>query len=90
VAESPSQATTITSSRADYDTALSASPHAFACLQTLVDSSKIVFGSDYIFATAAAIPLTIKGIRDYSSFDAKDVAAITGGNAMELFPRFKS
>lgn len=72
-----------------YDTALSASPHAFASLQTLVDSSKIVFGTDYIFATQAAVPLTIKGIREYPGFNAKDIVAIEGGNAMDLFPRLK-
>jgi len=72
-----------------YDTALSASPHAFASLQTLVDSSKIVFGTDYIFATQAAVPLTIKGIREYTGFNAKDIAAIERENAMDLFPRLK-
>jgi hypothetical protein len=41
-----------------YDTALSASPHAFASLQTLVDSSQIVFGTDYVCATQDAIPVT--------------------------------
>jgi predicted TIM-barrel fold metal-dependent hydrolase len=72
-----------------YDTALSASPHAFASLLTLVDSSKIVFGTDYIFATQAAVPLTIKGIREYTGFNAKDIAAIERENAMDLFPRLK-
>lgn len=72
-----------------YDAALSASPHAFASLQTLVDSSKIVFGSDYIFATEAAVPVTIKGIREYAGFNEKDLAAIERENAMDLFPRLK-
>jgi predicted TIM-barrel fold metal-dependent hydrolase len=72
-----------------YDTTLSASPHAFASLQTLVDSSKIVFGTDYIFATQTAVPLTIKGIREYAGFNAKDIVAIERENAMNLFPRLK-
>jgi len=72
-----------------YDTALSASPHAFASLLTLVDSSKIVFGTDYIFATQAVVPLTIKGIREYAGFHANDIAAIERENAMDLFPRLK-
>jgi predicted TIM-barrel fold metal-dependent hydrolase len=38
-----------------YDTGLEAFPHAFASLQTLVDSSKILFGTDYIFATQEAV-----------------------------------
>lgn len=72
-----------------YDTALSASPHAFASLQTLVDSSKIVFGSDYPFATQAAMPVTIKGVREYAGFSPKDIAAIWKENATGLFPRLR-
>ena len=52
-----------------YDNALSASPYTFASLQTLVDSSQIVFGSDYVFATEAAVPLTIKGITEHKGFN---------------------
>ncbi len=70
-----------------YDTALSASPHAFASLQTLVDSSQIVFGSDYIFATEAAVPLTIKGITEYKGFSENDVVSIEKNNVKTLFPR---
>ncbi len=72
-----------------YDTALSASPHTFASLQTLVDSSKILFGTDYIFATQDAVPITIKGIEEYSGFNEKDVRAIEKENSLGLFPRFK-
>jgi len=70
-----------------YDTALSASPHAFASLQTLVDNSRIVFGSDYVFATQAAVPVTIEGIREYPGFTAQDQGAIEQENARDLFPR---
>ena len=69
-----------------YDTALSASPHAFACLQTLVDTTQIVFGSDYIWATEPAVPATIKGIREYTGFNEKDITAIENENAKNLFP----
>lgn len=48
-----------------------------------------MFGSDYVFATEAAVPLTIKGVREYGGFDEKDVAAIERENAMGLFPRLK-
>lgn len=72
-----------------YDTALSASPHAFASLLTLVDSSHIVFGSDYVFAPLDAIQLTIKGIKEYAGFNQKDIAAIENENVQNLFPRFK-
>jgi len=72
-----------------YDTALSASPHVFSSLKTLVESSQVVFGSDYIFATEAAIPLTIKGIERYAGFSAEERAAIKHENAIHLFPRLK-
>jgi len=72
-----------------YDTALSASPHAFASLLTLVDSSHILFGTDYVFAPVDAIPATIKGIRDYAGFSAEDVARIERNNALDLFPRLR-
>ncbi|TNC29202.1 amidohydrolase family protein [Amycolatopsis alkalitolerans] len=70
-----------------YDTALSASPHCFASLTTLVDSSHIVFGTDYVFATPAAVPLTVTGISDYPHFTAEDRRQIASGNARRLFPR---
>jgi predicted TIM-barrel fold metal-dependent hydrolase len=73
-----------------YDTALSASPHVFASLLTVVDSSRILFGSDYVFATREAVPLTIQGVRDYTSFTAADIAAIARENAVRLFPRLGS
>ena len=68
-----------------YDTALSVSPHAFSSLQTLVDTSKIVFGTDYIFAPETVLPLTIKAIREYAGFNAKDIVVIGKENAMNLF-----
>lgn len=69
-----------------YDTALSASPHTFASLLTVTDSSHIVFGSDYIFATKAAVPATIRGIHDYDGFTPDDVRAIERESALNLVP----
>ena len=71
-----------------YDAALSASPHVFASLLTVVDSSRILFGSDYVFATREAVPLTLQGLCDYPAFTAADRAAIARDNATRLFPRF--
>jgi hypothetical protein len=48
-----------------------------------------LFGTDYVFATQDAVPLTIKGLRKYSGFDAKDLLAIERENALNLFPRLK-
>lgn len=72
-----------------YDTALSASPYAFSSLQRLVGTSRIVFGTDYVFLASAGIPYTIKGIREFDGFNAKDIVAIEKENATGLFPRLK-
>jgi 6-methylsalicylate decarboxylase len=72
-----------------YDTALSASPHCFASLQTVADSSHIIFGTDYIFATEAAVPATVQGIHDYDGFSTDDVRAVERGNALALFPALR-
>lgn len=70
-----------------YDTALSASPHTFASLLAVCDSSQVLFGSDYPFATEAAIPATVEGVNRYGSFTSQDMAAIKNSNATTLFPR---
>ena len=74
-------------SRFYYDSALSTSPHVFASLLTLVGSSKILFGSDYPFATESATPATIEGLKSYEGFDPEDLAGIASNNARSLFPR---
>lgn len=73
-----------------YDTALSASPHAFASLQSLVTSQQILFGTDYVFASQDAIPATIEGVEKYAGFTKADVSAIERENALGLFPRLKA
>jgi predicted TIM-barrel fold metal-dependent hydrolase len=70
-----------------YDAALSASPHVFASLLSLVESSRILFGSDYVFATQEAVPLTVEGLKSYSGFTATDIAAISRDNASRLLAR---
>jgi len=72
-----------------YDTALSASPYAFASLQRLTSASQVLFGTDYVFLAAAGIPYTIKGIVEFNGYSVNDIAAIERKNAIELFPRLK-
>ncbi|MEW6554345.1 MAG: amidohydrolase family protein [Actinomycetota bacterium] len=72
-----------------YDTALSASPAALRSLQELVDSSRIVFGSDYPFAPELATAITISGLEDYDGFDERELRAVYGENALSLFPRLQ-
>jgi predicted TIM-barrel fold metal-dependent hydrolase len=69
-----------------YDTALAASRHAFTSLLTVADTSHILFGTDYVFATEAAVPATIRGVQDYAGFTPEDVDAIGHGSALTLFP----
>lgn len=73
-----------------YDTALSASPYAFLSLQTLIDSSKIVFGTGGSLKTQEIIPSTIQGLNEYAGFNEKDRAAIGRDNALNLIPRLKA
>ncbi|MEV5051249.1 amidohydrolase family protein [Arthrobacter sp. LAR12-1-1.1] len=71
-----------------YDTALSASAHCFASLLTVVDSSHIVFGTDYVFAAEAAVPIRVEGVQNYAGFAPADVQAIARDNVLRLFPEF--
>jgi 6-methylsalicylate decarboxylase len=73
-------------SRFYYDTALAASLHCFSSLLTVTDSSHILFGTDYIFATDAAVPATIAGVHNYGAFTDEDLRAIERENALSLFP----
>jgi len=76
-------------SRFYYDTALSASPHCFSSLLTITACSHIVFGTDYIFATEAAVPATIAGIHNHDGFSADDIRAIERDTALTLFPTLR-
>ncbi len=69
-----------------FDTALSASPHAFASLLTLADTTRVLFGTDYVFATEAAVAPTIRGIEEYNGFTQADRDRIERSNAAGLFP----
>lgn len=71
-----------------YDTGLSASPYALRSLQELVDTSHILFGSDYPFAPELITIETIKGIATYDGFDEQNRMAVEEKNAINLFPRF--
>ena len=68
---------------------LNASPHCFSSLLTVTDSSHILFGTDYIFATEAAVPATIAGLRNYDAFTDADLRAIEHENTRNLFPTLR-
>jgi 6-methylsalicylate decarboxylase len=69
-----------------YDTAWSAHPMALASLTRLVDSSQILFGSDYPYRTGED---NVKGLREYG-FSPADLRAIARGNALRLLPRWNT
>lgn len=71
-----------------YDTALSASPYALRSLQELVNTSHILFGSDYPFAPEIITGMTISGLGTFDGFDEKKLRGINRENALDLFPRF--
>jgi len=68
-----------------YDTAQASNPIAMASLTKLVDSSQIVFGSDYPYRTAAEHVKGLGGI-----FGAEDLAKIDSGNALRLLPHWRA
>ena len=65
-----------------YDTASSDHPWTMMPLTKLVDTTQVVFGTDFPFRSAAA---TAKGLAEYG-FNPADLAAIGRGNALKLMP----
>jgi predicted TIM-barrel fold metal-dependent hydrolase len=72
-----------------YETALSASPYAFASLDALVDRSQILFGSDIPFLPEPGVRESVSAIAEYARFDAEARRAIERDNALALFPRLR-
>lgn len=72
-----------------YDTALSAAPYSLRSLQELVDTSQILFGSDYEFAPEPLTVASIAGLQAYDGFNEPTRMAIERDNAVALFPRLK-
>jgi len=70
-----------------YDTAGASGDNSLASLLTLINSSRIVFGSDYPFMPEAAVEATIGELKSTKLFNADDLRAIERGNAMKLFAR---
>jgi predicted TIM-barrel fold metal-dependent hydrolase len=72
-------------SRLYYDTAVAANPMALRSLQELVDSSHILFGTDYVWGQSWLTPIFIKALNEYDGFNEQDLAAVESGNANRLF-----
>ena len=69
-----------------YDVASSANPPAMAALMKLVDTSHILFGSDY---PAVPVAYTLQGLTNLG-LPAADLQAILRDNAMTLLPRLRA
>jgi hypothetical protein len=73
-----------------YDTALSANPYALDSLTALVDSSHILFGSDFPFLPGPRGVQSAKDTDAYVSNDAAVRMAVSRDNALALFPRLRA
>jgi predicted TIM-barrel fold metal-dependent hydrolase len=73
-------------SRLYYDTANAANPMALRSVQELVDTSHILFGTDYVWGQSWLTPIFIKALKEYDGFSEQDLAAVESGNAKRLFP----
>jgi predicted TIM-barrel fold metal-dependent hydrolase len=72
-------------SRLYYDTAVAANPMALRSVQELVDSSHILFGTDYVWSQPWLTPIFIKALREYDGFSETDLAGVERENANKLF-----
>jgi predicted TIM-barrel fold metal-dependent hydrolase len=77
-------------SRLYYDTAVAANPMALRSVQELVDSSHILFGTDYVWGQPWLTPIFIKALRKYDGFSETDLAGVEGENANKLFHATKA
>jgi predicted TIM-barrel fold metal-dependent hydrolase len=72
-----------------YDTAMSASRYALPSLRALVDTSHILFGTDYPFMPEDTTVETLTGLAQFDGFSTADRTAIARENALALFPRLR-
>jgi predicted TIM-barrel fold metal-dependent hydrolase len=72
-----------------YDTAMSVSPYSLPSLQSLVDPSHILLGTDFPFMPEQTTIETLDGLGEFDGFDGEGLAAIMRDNALELFPRLR-
>ena len=72
-----------------YDTAAATGDNSLASLLTLVDSSRILFGSDYPFMAEAMTEAMVKELTSSSLLKPDDLRAIATGNAHKLFDRLR-
>ncbi len=69
-----------------YDTAIVGS-YALPSLQAVADPSRILYGSDWVFAPVSVIKNCIKDLEAYNGFGPLERSAIEEGNGRALFER---
>jgi predicted TIM-barrel fold metal-dependent hydrolase len=70
-----------------YDTAAATGDNSLASLLTLVDCSRILFGTDYPFMAEAATEAMTAELKSSTFLKPDDLRAIENGNARKLFAR---
>ena len=73
-----------------FETALSPSPPVMAALRELVESSHILFGSDFPFAPAVLSAVQVKTLDESPLWDDETKYGINRGHALSLFPSYRS
>jgi predicted TIM-barrel fold metal-dependent hydrolase len=72
-----------------YDTAAATGDNSLASLLTLVDSSRILFGSDYPFMAEAMTESMLAELNSSKLLKPEDLQAIASANARKLFDRLR-
>lgn len=72
-----------------WDTALSSGKYAFATFREFADPERILFGSDYPYASSAVSAEFTRILDEETGLTAEQATAINSGNAKKLFPRFQ-
>jgi len=73
--------------RLHYDVAGVPLPRALPALLTLVDSERLVYGSDYPFTNAAIVRRLAQGLVESPALDGALIRSVFSGNAERLIPR---
>lgn len=72
-----------------YDVAMSTSIPTLRCLSELIDTDKILAGTDYPFVTESGVEKILRSLEQYPHFSSEDLELIKYKNMETLFPKFK-
>lgn len=72
-----------------FDLALSTSPNVFSCLQNLIHTDNILFGTDFPLRYETGVRRSIEELSKYDNYSDLEKSKIFAGNAKRLFSRFQ-